>query len=68
MTSAQIVNLVFGVALGGYCILAGAGIVRVSKNPAIQEKWKAKYGPWMILLGAIIVIGRIVGVISSIRR
>jgi hypothetical protein len=68
MTSGQIIDVLISIAIGGYCILTGMGIVRVSKNPERQEEWTEKYGTLMTVLGVVIVILRIFLVMTSGRR
>ena len=68
MSSGQIIDALISLAIGGYCILAGMGIVRVSKNPEKQEEWTAKYGAMMTALGVIIIVIRLLLVMTSGRR
>jgi uncharacterized membrane protein len=61
----QLIDVLISVGLGVYFILAGMGIIRVSKNPKRQEEWKNKYGRLMGICGAVIIVFRILGSISQ---
>jgi len=43
--------------LGGvYCVLAGFGVIRVSKNPKANESWLRKFGTLMKILGPVVAL------------
>lgn len=61
----QVIDVLFSVGMGTYFILTGTGIIRVCKDPAIEEKWRKKFGPFMALAGVVIIIARLFSVFGS---
>jgi hypothetical protein len=65
MSRGQVIDVLFSVGIGTYFILTGMGVIRVSKNPAAEEKWRGKFGPFMVLAGVVIIIARLFSIFGS---
>jgi hypothetical protein len=65
MSRGQVIDVLISVAIGTYCILAGMGIVRVSKNAEAEEKWRDKYGAFAVIAGVLIILTRTVAALGS---
>jgi hypothetical protein len=65
MRRGQIIDVLISVAIGTYCILAGMGVVRVSMNAEAEEKWRDKYGAFVVAAGVLIILTRTVAVLGS---